>query len=664
MNGSLLIEILVEELPAIPLLKELDNIPKKWNKILEEYKLKSNFNFFYTPRRLVLYHDNFAKKQEKQKLEFIGAPKDLAFKDGILTKAGLSFLQKAGISEDELSFKLVKGKEVLYYQKEVEGQYSKNLLEEMISNFLDSLSFGKSMRWGKGDFHFIRPIRNLLCILDDELVDICCYGIRSAKRTFVHRTVSYEAFHIDGVNDYFNLLEKNFVILNQEKRREKILNDFKELEQKHNIKIKEDKDLLDEVVAITEYPNALLGSFEEDFLILPSEVIIDSMRENQRYFSVFKNGAFTNDFVFVSNAVCEDYSQIINGNERVLRARLSDAVFFYENDLKSGLCVEKLKIISYFEGLGTIYDKVQREKEIAKVLCKIYAGLDEKDILDAIEYSKSDLATQMVYEFTSLQGVIGYHYAKKQGFKDEICLAILEQYMPKSEKDSLPSTKFTSIVALSNKLDTLMCLFSINQIPSGTKDPYALRRAALGVLKILINLGVSFRLDELLKNISFLYKDFDIKILLNFILERLYSLYDANASFIKASLRTYDIVHIDSSIKALLKLSSDKDFFSYFDTFKRLSNIIKDSESRVLDEKLLKEKEEKDLFNAFKACDLTLPSYELLRSLFALKPQIDTFFDKIMINVDDEKIKNNRLALIQSIYNAFLTVADIKEISL
>ncbi|WP_297193224.1 glycine--tRNA ligase subunit beta [uncultured Campylobacter sp.] len=664
MNGSLLIEILVEELPAIPLLKELDNIPKKWNKILEEYKLKSNFNFFYTPRRLVLYHDNFAKKQEKQKLEFIGAPKDLAFKDGILTKAGLSFLQKAGISEDELSFKLVKGKEVLYYQKEVEGQYSKNLLEEMISNFLDSLSFGKSMRWGKGDFHFIRPIRNLLCILDDELVDICCYGIRSAKRTFVHRTVSYEAFHIDGVNDYFNLLEKNFVILNQEKRREKILNDFKELEQKHNIKIKEDKDLLDEVVAITEYPNALLGSFEEDFLILPSEVIIDSMRENQRYFSVFKNGAFTNNFVFVSNAVCEDYSQIINGNERVLRARLSDAVFFYENDLKSGLCVEKLKIISYFEGLGTIYDKVQREKEIAKVLCKIYAGLDEKDILDAIEYSKSDLATQMVYEFTSLQGVIGYHYAKKQGFKDEICLAILEQYMPKSEKDSLPSTKFTSIVALSNKLDTLMCLFSINQIPSGTKDPYALRRAALGVLKILINLGASFRLDELLKNISFLYKDFDIKILLNFILERLYSLYDANASFIKASLRTYDIVHIDSSIKALLKLSSDKDFFSYFDTFKRLSNIIKDSESRVLDEKLLKEKEEKDLFNAFKACDLTLPSYELLRSLFALKPQIDTFFDKIMINVDDEKIKNNRLALIQSIYNAFLTVADIKEISL
>lgn len=664
MNGSLLIEILVEELPAIPLLKELDNIPKKWNKILEEYKLKSNFNFFYTPRRLVLYHDNFAKKQEKQKLEFIGAPKDLAFKDGILTKAGLSFLQKAGISEDELSFKLVKGKEVLYYQKEVEGQYSKNLLEEMISNFLDSLSFGKSMRWGKGDFHFIRPIRNLLCILDDELVDICCYGIRSAKRTFVHRTVSYEAFHIDGVNDYFNLLEKNFVILNQEKRREKILNDFKELEQKHNIKIKEDKDLLDEVVAITEYPNALLGSFEEDFLILPSEVIIDSMRENQRYFSVFKNGAFTNNFVFVSNAVCEDYSQIINGNERVLRARLSDAVFFYENDLKSGLCVEKLKSISYFEGLGTIYDKVQREKEIAKVLCKIYAGLDEKDILDAIEYSKSDLATQMVYEFTSLQGVIGYHYAKKQGFKDEICLAILEQYMPKSEKDSLPSTKFTSIVALSNKLDTLMCLFSINQIPSGTKDPYALRRAALGVLKILINLGVSFRLDELLKNISFLYKDFNIKILLNFILERLYSLYDANASFIKASLRTYDIVHIDSSIKALLKLSSDKDFFSYFDTFKRLSNIIKDSESRVLDEKLLKEKEEKDLFNAFKACDLTLPSYELLRSLFALKPQIDTFFDKIMINVDDEKIKNNRLALIQSIYNAFLTVADIKEISL
>lgn len=667
METKLLIEIGVEELPAIPLLKELPNISTKWSKILDEYGLKSDFSFFYTPRRLVLYHTKFLQKQKNHKAEFIGAPRDVAFKDGKLSQAGLSFLKKTGLSEAELCFKEIKGKEVLYYEKEIQGKESKELLEEMIKKFISCLNFGKSMRWKDNSFEFIRPIRSLAVLLGDDLVDMSIYGVKSAKTSFVHRSVSYEAFAFGDCDEYFKILQENFVILNQDERRKKILDDFKKLEEKYKIKIKEDSELLDEVVAITEYPSALIGSFEKEFLSLPSEVIINSMRENQRYFSVFKDGAFHNSFVVVSNAVCDDYNFIINGNERVLRARLSDAMFFYENDLKNKLQVQNLKKISYFEGLGTMYDKVQREKNLAKELCQIYKECKLDDVLSAVEYSKADLSTQMVYEFTDLQGIMGYHYAKKEGFKDEICLAILEQYLPKSENDILPSTQFSSIVALANKFDTLLSLFSINKIPSGTKDPYALRRAAIGVLKIIINLNINFKLDEFLQKVAPNYKNFDTKTLLTFILERLYSLYNANASFIKAALssKSTDIVHLNSSINALIKLSKDENFNSYFDTFKRLANIIKNENTQLnIDENLLLEKEEKDLFSSFKKCKLDNSPYELLKELFELKEPIDKFFDNVMINVDDEKIKKNRQALIFNIYKSFLTVADIKEISL
>lgn len=667
METKLLIEIGIEELPAIPLLKELPNISAKWSKILDEYGLKSDFSFFYTPRRLVLYHTKFLQKQKNHKAEFIGAPRDVAFKDGKLSQAGLSFLKKTGLSEAELCFKEIKGKEVLYYEKEIQGKESKELLEEMIKKFISCLNFGKSMRWKDNSFEFIRPIRSLAVLLGDDLVDMSIYGVKSAKTSFVHRSVSYEAFAFGDCDEYFKILQENFVILNQDERRKKILDDFKKLEEKYKIKIKEDSELLDEVVAITEYPSALIGNFEKEFLSLPSEVIINSMRENQRYFSVFKDGAFHNSFVVVSNAVCDDYNFIINGNERVLRARLSDAMFFYENDLKNKLQVQNLKKISYFEGLGTMYDKVQREKNLAKELCQIYKECKLDDVLSAVEYSKADLSTQMVYEFTDLQGIMGYHYAKKEGFKDEICLAILEQYLPKSENDILPSTQFSSIVALANKFDTLLSLFSINKIPSGTKDPYALRRAAIGVLKIIINSNINFKLDEFLQKVAPNYKNFDTKTLLTFILERLYSLHDANASFIKAALnsKSTDIVHLNSSIKALIKLSKDENFSSYFDTFKRLANIIKNENTQLnIDENLLLEKEEKDLFSSFKKCKLDNSPYELLKELFELKEPIDKFFDNVMINVDDEKIKKNRQALIFNIYKSFLTVADIKEISL
>lgn len=665
MSKRLLIEIGVEELPAAPLLKELKNIELKWQTILEEHHLQSEFSFFYTPRRLTLLHEAFSDKQEDSIAEFIGAPKDIAYKDGKLSPAGASFLQKADISEKDLEFKEIKGKEVLYYRQKREGKKSAKILGQMIEQWLKSLNFGKTMRWGNGEFEFIRAIRSLVCVLGDELVEFQSYGVQSAKKTFVHRSVSYDLVEFRNIDEYFLLLEKNFVILDQNKRREKILAEFKGIEAQNTLAIGEDSELLDEVVAITEYPKALLGNFEKEFLQIPSEVIISSMRDNQRYFSVFERDKLSNHFVVVSNTVCEDYAQIINGNERVLRARLSDAMFFWQNDLKSGLCPDKLNSILYLEGLGTMSDKAEREKSVAKVLCEVYQNANFKDISTAIHYAKADLLTSMVYEFPELQGIMGFYYAKVQGLSDEISLAIKEQYLPNTEKGVLPSTEFSSIVALANKLDTLMGLFSQGKIPTGTKDPYALRRTANGVIKIALNLGVKFNLREILTQITPLYKKFKLESLENFIFERLYTLYNANASFIKAVLASQnaDLIHIDKSIKALIELSAESNFDEKFATFKRLANIAVKTSAKV-DESLFETEQEKALYKAFKACEQNAEPKVLLRALFALKGDIDGFFDKVMINVKNESLKNNRQALVYEIYSAFLSVADIKELSL
>ncbi|MGH2304925.1 glycine--tRNA ligase subunit beta [Campylobacter taeniopygiae] len=662
--SELLIEIGTEELPAIPLLKELPNIEKKWQNILDEYHLMSEFEFYYTPRRLVFFHKNFHQKQEDITAEFIGAPKSIAFKEGKLTPAGEAFLEKAGIKENELEFKEIKGKEVLYHQKTLTGKNSVEILGEMINKFLKSLNFGKSMRWGDHSFEFIRAIRNIACVLGDQLVEFEIFGVKSSKKTFIHRSVSYDFFPFQNIKEYFQILENNFIILDPKKREEKILNEFKELEIKHNITISEDKELLAEVVAITEYPKALFGSFDKAFLEIPNEVIITSMRENQRYFAVFNNNKLSNHFIVVSNAVCEDYSKIIHGNERVLRARLSDAMFFYQNDLQKGLEPEKLKKIVYLENLGTISDKSSREIELAKILCEFLKNNDFEKISKAIYYAKADLTTQMVYEFTDLQGIIGGYYAAKMGLEQEIYLAIKEQYLPNSEKSDLPSTEFSSIVALANKFDILLGLFSIGKIPSGTKDPYALRRAANGILKILLKLNKNFDINAFLEKALKNYQNFNLQILKDFIFERIYTFYDLNPSFIKAVLvsKNSDIVSIDESIKALAKISQKSNFSDYFSTFKRLANIAQKT-TNTIDENLFVEAEKK-LYTAFKESLKALTIEEKLNKLFALKPEIDAFFEAVMINDKDEKLKNNRQALVFSIYQEFLKIADIKELSL
>jgi len=328
MLKPLLIEIGVEELPAVPLLKELKNIETKYAKILEEYALLCEFEFYYTPRRLVLWHREFKTAQEDSVEEFFGAPLAVAYKDGQPTKAAEGFARKCGVSLDELSTAEKGGKEVLYYKKDIQGRPSVELLPEIVDKWLKSLDFGKSMRWGSLRESFIRPIRWVNVLLDDAVVPMSIYEVESAKTTKVHRIASFDPIAIEGAKDYFEKLKNGGVTLYQDARREKIFADFKAIEDENGLSIEIDDDLMDEVVAITENPTALLGSFDELFLTLPPEVIITSMKEHQRYFPVFKDGKLVNKFVVVANALTDDFSEVIAGmREYFVHVWLMDSSF-------------------------------------------------------------------------------------------------------------------------------------------------------------------------------------------------------------------------------------------------------------------------------------------------------------------------------------------------
>ena len=673
MLKPLLIEIGVEELPAVPLLKELKNIEKKYVDILEKNSLLCEFEFYYTPRRLVIWHPEFKTKQDDSVEEFYGAPLSVAYKDGEPTPAANGFARKCGVSLDEIGKAEKGGKEVLYYKKDVKGKPSTELLSDIIDTWIKSLDFGKSMRWGSLHESFIRPIRWVNVLFGDELVDVELFGVRSSKETFVHRISNFNAVSISGAKEYFNVLKDGGVTLFPDQRREDILNNFTSLEKDNGIKIEIDEDLLDEVIAITENPTALLGSFDEEFLRLPPEVIITSMKEHQRYFPVFKDGKLINKFVVVSNALTDDFSKVIEGNERVLRPRLADGLFFYDNDIKNGLRTDGLEKVVFMKGLGTVADKIEREAKIANKLFDMYKlESDKKDILNrAISLAKADLMSEMVYEFTELQGLMGYYYAKEAGESDEVAVCIKEQYLPDGENSELPSSTLSAIVAMSIKLDTLLGLFSVNQIPTGSRDPFALRRAVNGLLRITKEHNLEFDIVNTIKELASEYSEIDMQKLENFFLERIKQYFKVNPSIVEAVLASgeREVLAMGKKIEALDTMVNSEGFSESFSTFKRVANITKDidmSQDMYIDTKLFQEKAEEALYRRYSEVSTAkYNSYEEeLDALLGLKPELDKFFEDVMVNAEDEAVKNNRKALVASIYKSILKIADIKEVSI
>lgn len=681
MLQPLLIEIGVEELPAVPLLKELPNIEKKWSDILEENALLCEFEFIYTPRRLVLWHREFKIKQEDSEEEFFGAPVSIAYKDGEPTKAAEGFARKCGVTLDEISRAEKGGKEVLYYKKAVSGSSSEALLPAMIEKWVKSLSFGKSMRWGSLSESFIRPIRWLNVMLGQQQVEMSLFGVQSQAITYVHRIADFEALEVKDEKHYFECLKAGAVTLYPDERRLKIMNDFAALKQSDNIDIEIDEELLEEVVAITEHPTALLGSFDEEFLRLPPEVIITSMKEHQRYFPVFKDGVLINKFVVVTNALSDDFSKVVEGNERVLRPRLADGLFFYDNDLKNGLSTKGLEKVVFMNGLGTLSDKINRETSIAHLLFEDYASqiaeengnsdeINKEHLNRSVEIAKADLMSEMVYEFTELQGLMGYYYAEALGETPEVALAIKEQYLPDGEESDLPSTRLSAVVAMAIKLDTLLGLFSIDQIPTGSRDPFALRRAVNGLVRIVLEHKLTFDVGAMLQKLGAMYDNIDFEKLETFFFERVNSFYAVNPSIVKAVLASgeRELLAIDQKIAAVNTMVQSEAFTTIFSTFKRVGNITKDvdlSQALSVNTALFDNENETALFDAYaKVSAESYDSYEAqLDALFGLKPQLDAFFDNVMVNTEDEAVKDNRKALIGSIYKSLLSIADIKEIS-
>ncbi len=699
-SDELLVEILVEELPAQALLNEYKEMPKKLHALFNKHALEvGNIEIFYTPRRLCLLVKDFPLLTQETKEEFFGPPVKIACNNEDKTQGlnalGLGFYQKLGLKDHQhfqTAFK--NNKEVLYHAKIHEKKPTKDLIMPIVLEFLEGLNFGKSMRWGSVEKSFIRPIHNICVLFNGENfndIEVKEYGFKTKQATKAHRQEGFDFIQVDSPKAYFEVLEKNHVILDPKKREAKILQEIKELETKHCIIVETDRDLLDEVVAITEYPSALLGEFDKAFLKLPSEIIITSMKENQRYFAAFdqksqeESPTLHNGFIVVSNAINKDKQKIIAGNQKVLKARLSDAVFFYENDLKKPLDNAPLESVVFVQGLGTLKDKMEREAIIAQYLTQKYApslNMPLEKALEligrAVKIAKADLLSEVVYEFSELQGIMGYYYALKQNENELVALSLKEQYLPASENAPLPSSVFSAIVALSLKLDSLFSLFSAGKIPSGSKDPFALRRLSFGLLKIVAHYGLEFDLKADLKNLFEkvgVYQGFDLEILEKFLLERFNNLIDCNPSIIRSVLNTNerDIVRIIQKVKALKRFLDDpknaqkKELL--FSAFKRLANINKDrnpSESSGFSTSLFKELQEHALFEAFNA--IKTSAFKSLDSkieaYFGLHAPLEEYFKSVLVMDKDIEIQKNRKNFLWSVYQSFLEIGDIKEIAI
>lgn len=726
---ELLVEILTEELPALPFLKEWGNIAQKWEQALANTHLQAPCELHYTPRRIAIYSRAFPTRTDSITQEFFGAPVAMAFVDGDrskgLSKAGEGFCKKIGLDPTSpesiaaLQTTQKDGKEVLYYRKLIAGTPSEQVLGEIVVSFIRSLHFGKSMRWGdaqegSGSESFIRPIRNIMILLGGEpisaKVDSRIFGQSFLPATLLHRSYKPQAqdllesscdnaaqeawVKIIGLDEYLDKLNNGGVILSADERKERILAQIRAIESAHQVQVKLDSALLAQIVAITEYPTALLGRFDERFLALPEEVIITSMKEHQKYFSVYKDGRLYQGFIVVANALCDDFSAIISGNERVLKARLSDAEFFYRNDCATPLAKEPLASIAYIDGLGSMLEKTHREEIIGAYLARLW-GQDSAPITQALALSKADLLSEMVGEFPELQGIMGHYYALAQGLPHDIAQAIKEQYLPNGENSALPSSKISAIVALSGKLESLLGLFSLGTIPSGSKDPFALRRAANGVVKIVLEWELAFDIKQILvdlaKECGYAISQENLTRLQGFIIERLESILDIPAQIFRSASRgtSTDLCTIASNAKALESLLKRDDREELMAVFKRVANITKDISAgelvgshaqkvdssnigallETIDTSLLTQPEQAlyarlcEIDSAKRGGKLTHSS-DKLAALFDLRDVLEAFFDKVLVNDDNPALRRNRKTLLYAIYAEFCTIGDLKELAI
>ena len=683
---DLLIELGTEELPPTALIALSNAFTNGVTTGLRDARLsfdESSVTSFATPRRLALFIANIECQQADQNIKKLGpavtAAKD---KEGNPSKAALGFAQSNGVAFDDLQeFESDKGPR-LGVQFVEKGASTSSLLENIVSQSLEKLPIPKRMRWGASRAEFVRPAHWLVILLGQNIVPAKILGLNAANKSFGHRFHAPEPITIKQPSDYESVLEKCDVIASFSKRREEIAKQVNNIASNLGGNAVLEPALLDEVTALVEKPVAIAGGFDREFLSVPHEALIYSMSEHQKYFHVVdKLGKLMPHFITVSNIASKDPAQVASGNERVIRPRLADAAFFFETDKKLSLnsLRNRLKPIVFQQKLGTVYEKTERIAELAQVIAtKI--GANPTEAAKAGELCKADLASDMVLEFDKMQGVAGGYYARNEGLSENIAAAIQEHYLPKFAGDKVPSSPVASCVALADRLDTLTGIFGIGQEPSGSKDPFALRRASIGILQIILQNQLSIDLEVLIKTAVKLHAtaidnaDQTISKVKRYIFDRFTAFYQDQgvATEIIQAVRAvsrFDALDFDARIQAVSEFVQQPECEALAAANKRVSNILEKSDTvdaNKFSSKLLVEDAEKTLAKAIEIKRTeTLPQFEQgnyrdgLLALTTLKPAIDTFFDNVMVNADDETLKNNRLSLLAGLREMFIQTADV-----
>ncbi|WP_305371378.1 glycine--tRNA ligase subunit beta [Photobacterium leiognathi] len=680
---NFLIELGTEELPPKALRTLAEAFAANFEAELKAADLPHDgIKWYAAPRRLALKVTGLAENQPDKVVEKRGPAIASAFDaDGNPTKAAQGWARGNGITVDQAERMVTDKGEWLLFKQEVKGQPAQTLLPELAAAALAKLPIPRPMRWGDKDTQFIRPVKTLTMLLGDELVEGTILGVASARTIRGHRFMGEAEFTIDNADQYPAILEeRGKVMADYEARKAIIVADAQKAAQAVGGTADLEDDLVEEVTSLVEWPVVLTASFEEKFLKVPSEALVYTMKGDQKYFPVYDaEGKLVPKFIFVSNIISNDPSQIISGNEKVVRPRLADAEFFFNTDLKSKLIdrLPQLETAIFQKQLGTIKDKTDRITELAGYIAdKIGADVDNAKRAGLL--AKCDLMTSMVFEFTDTQGVMGMHYARHDGEQEDVALALNEQYMPRFAGDQLPSTPVSSAVAMADKLDTIVGIFGIGQAPKGS-DPFALRRASLGVLRIIVENGYDLDLVDLVAKAHSLFSDkltnnnVDSDVI-EFMLGRFRAWYqDAGFSIdvIQAVLAMHPTqpADFDKRVKAVSHFRELDAAESLAAANKRVGNILAKFDGELpttVDNSLLVEAAEKELAEKVTAVVAALEpvfaagDYQTaLTELASLREPVDAFFDNVMVMADDEKLKVNRLALLNLLRNQFLKVADI-----
>jgi glycyl-tRNA synthetase beta chain len=680
---DLLVEIGTEELPPKALLTLSQSFHDSLSSLLKGAGLTfSSVEQFATPRRLALLLTGVPERQPDQIIEKTGPALQAAFAaDGKPTKAAEGFARSCGVEVSDLGQKEDGKVTKLVFRSQKQGADTVALVPDLVTQALAALPVPKRMRWGSSRDEFVRPVHWIVLLFGEDVINASILGIETGRITRGHRFHCPSPLEIPSPRDYESLLLTGKVIARFNQRRDIIRQQVQDQASLHNGVAEIDDNLLDEVTALVEWPVALTGNFDRDFLGVPKEALTSSMKEHQKCFPLLgSDGGILPHFIAVSNLESRDPAQVVAGNEKVIRPRLADAAFFFRQDQKTPLHgrIEKLKTVVFQQELGTLYDKSCRVRKLAGALTDMLK-IDNAAALRAAELGKCDLMTSMVYEFAELQGTMGTYYARHDGEPEEVARALSEQYYPRFAGDQLPETSAGMVLALAERLDTMTGLFGIGQPPTGSKDPFALRRAALGILRIIVEKQLPLDLHACIKAAVANFGNFSdpartIDDVANFIFERFRAWYSDQGvqsdTFLAVdAVRPSSPLEFDTRILAVNHFRKLPQAAALAAANKRVSNLLQKAEDEIpgtLATALLQEEAESRLASRLEQCRSVvaplLAGHDFTAALSAmagLQADVDTFFDKVMVNVEDRAIRINRLALLKQLRDLFLEVADI-----